>query len=300
MDRKVWLEVALNGAWSRRGQPGAPITVGELVAEGIACARAGAAIIHVHAYDPDTERQNDDPATYAAIIQGIRAHADAIVYPTIPVATPKGWKSRYGAIERLRVTRVAGVVRRRPRIGQFSRFENIQADRPGTVYVNSEAEVRQGLTLAGAHAFHLAYARHEPGFIGSAALRRQFRHAPRPPRPLHVFRRVRIRLPAGPLGPRGLCAHALSRGRSGRALDDRRAGGRYSCRRSCCSRDGRARRGRAGRCHAGRSSLTRSSRRRRCGRSRRRAPHPQPPQRCGRRLRRGGPEPPHLKDILPA
>ena len=63
----------------------------------------------------------------------------------------------------------------------LSRFENIQADRPGTVYVNSEAEVRQGLTLAAAHGFHPAYACYEPGFIRlGAALRRQFRHAPRP------------------------------------------------------------------------------------------------------------------------
>jgi len=82
----VWLEAALNGPWSRSLQPGIPISVAEIVAEGIACAKAGAAIVHIHAYDAATGRQKDDPELYAAIIGGIRAAADAIVYPTIPLA----------------------------------------------------------------------------------------------------------------------------------------------------------------------------------------------------------------------
>ena len=41
-DRTVWLEAALNGPWTRALQPATPITVGELVAERIACAQAGA------------------------------------------------------------------------------------------------------------------------------------------------------------------------------------------------------------------------------------------------------------------
>jgi uncharacterized protein (DUF849 family) len=49
----VWLEAALNGPWGRAMQPGIPVTVQEIVAEGIACAEAGAAILHVHAYDAE-------------------------------------------------------------------------------------------------------------------------------------------------------------------------------------------------------------------------------------------------------
>src|ERR1700727_2247177 len=49
--RKVWIEVALNGPWSRGRQPGIPDTVEAIIAEGIACAGPGAAIIHTHAYD---------------------------------------------------------------------------------------------------------------------------------------------------------------------------------------------------------------------------------------------------------
>ena len=46
---KVWIEVSLNGAWSRKLQPRIPDTVEAIIAEGIACARAGAAIVHTRA-----------------------------------------------------------------------------------------------------------------------------------------------------------------------------------------------------------------------------------------------------------
>ena len=48
---QTWLEVALNGSWSRARQPRIPVSVREIVAEGVACASEGAAIVHVHAYD---------------------------------------------------------------------------------------------------------------------------------------------------------------------------------------------------------------------------------------------------------
>lgn len=51
---KVWIEAALNGPWTRAKQPGIPVAVEDIVADGIACAEAGAAIIHAHAYDVTT------------------------------------------------------------------------------------------------------------------------------------------------------------------------------------------------------------------------------------------------------
>ena len=42
--RKVWIEAAINGGWSRAWQPGIPHTVETIVNEGIACAKAGATI----------------------------------------------------------------------------------------------------------------------------------------------------------------------------------------------------------------------------------------------------------------
>src|SRR3546814_3189674 len=57
---RIWLEVALNGGWGRERQPLIPVRVDDLISEGISCARAGAAIVHFHAYD-DNGVPSDDP-----------------------------------------------------------------------------------------------------------------------------------------------------------------------------------------------------------------------------------------------
>ena len=88
MARKVWLEVALNGGWGRTLQPKAPITVDEMVDDGISCARAGAAIIHLHTYDERTGKPRMDAEAFARVSQGIRAKHDVIVYPTVD--SPRG------------------------------------------------------------------------------------------------------------------------------------------------------------------------------------------------------------------
>src|SRR5882724_11822125 len=80
---KVWIEAALNGPWSRALQPGIPDTVEAIIAEGVACARAGATIIHTHAYDGGGA-QTFDWQVYARIIEGIRAKVDVPVYPSYP------------------------------------------------------------------------------------------------------------------------------------------------------------------------------------------------------------------------
>ncbi|UPJ48274.1 hypothetical protein IVB30_35205 [Bradyrhizobium sp. 200] len=37
--RKIWIEAALNGGWSRGMRPGITDTVEAIIAEGVACAR---------------------------------------------------------------------------------------------------------------------------------------------------------------------------------------------------------------------------------------------------------------------
>ena len=52
----TWIEVALNGPWGTAIQPGIPISHEAIVREAIACAHAGASIVHFHAYDESTGR----------------------------------------------------------------------------------------------------------------------------------------------------------------------------------------------------------------------------------------------------
>ena len=87
--RKVWIEAALNGGWGRAMQPGIPVTVEEIVAEGVACARAGATIIHIHAYDGGGQ-QTYDWQVYARIVEGIRKQIDVPIYPSYPALTTTG------------------------------------------------------------------------------------------------------------------------------------------------------------------------------------------------------------------
>ena len=100
---RTWLEVALNGPWGRALQPGIPMRVEDIVAEGIACAHEGAAIVHVHAYDEAAGRQKDDADVYSRIIEGIRAKADCLVYPTLPFdgSGAMAAQARFAAVETL-------------------------------------------------------------------------------------------------------------------------------------------------------------------------------------------------------
>ncbi len=187
MAHKTWLEVSVNGPWSRDQQPLIPITVSEIVAEGVACARAGAAVIHVHAYDERTGRQKDDADLYAAIIEGIRAKEDVIVYPTIPFAGSIDAPSALSASARFQHAETLakrgllewGVVD--PGSTQISTLAEIPAGKEGFIYANPESHVRWGLELADRYAFHPGYAIYEPGFLRlGAALARIYPALPQP------------------------------------------------------------------------------------------------------------------------
>ena len=166
-----WLEVALNGGWGRKLQPLIPVSVDEIIAEGIACAHAGAAIVHVHAYDEATGLPSDDADLYIAIIEGICAQVDAIVYPTIAF---KG-DDRYAFLETLARRSLLEWASLDPGSVNLSRFVDIAAGRCGTIYANDEQNVRRGLQLAREYGFVPSFACYEPGFIRmGAALHRAF------------------------------------------------------------------------------------------------------------------------------
>lgn len=171
---KVWIEAALNGPWGRERQPGMPVTVEEIVADGLAAAAAGAAIIHVHAYDPSTGRQKDEWETYARIIEGIRAKVDVIVYPTIPLAG-----SDYASANaQQRFAHTAELAKRGllewtvcdPGSCNFARFDEVDDPDSGFIYQNPMADIREGLRLSRDYGMHPGYAIYEPGFtrLGAA------------------------------------------------------------------------------------------------------------------------------------
>ena len=174
---KIWLEVALNGGWSRGRQPLIPVSVREIVDEGVACVRAGASIVHFHAYDEGTGLPSDNADLYLAVIEGIREQVDAIVYPTIAFEG----EDRYAFVEVLARRGVLEWAALDTGSVNLSHFADIDAGKTGTIYSNEESGMRRGLRLASDYGFHPSFACYEPGFIRlGAALARSIPHSPQP------------------------------------------------------------------------------------------------------------------------
>ena len=177
----TWLEAALSGPWTRKNQPRIPITVAEIVADGIAAANEGAAIIHVHPYDPETGRQKDDADIYARIIDGIRAKVDVIVYPTISSEQQPGSELscigayRHGPAEELARRGLIEWSIVDPGSVNFCGYDEIAKDELGMVYMNVESDIRTGFGVAERHGLRPTCALYETGFVRlGAALAARF------------------------------------------------------------------------------------------------------------------------------
>lgn len=78
------IECSLNEQVTKDENPRVPISVDEIVADGLAAARAGAAMLHFHARDPQTGALlHPGTETYRAILRGIRRELpEVLLYPT--------------------------------------------------------------------------------------------------------------------------------------------------------------------------------------------------------------------------
>lgn len=167
MSKPVWLEVALNGGAGQRLQPGIPVTPKAIIREAIDCAQAGAAIIHLHAYD-DAGRPVEDADRYSHIIEGVRSRCDAVVYPTLKLTGSA--EERFAPIRVLmdRGLLECGVID--PGSVNLAHRKQLKSDSPGFVYANSPGLIREGLQLADEGGWRPAFAIYEPGFarLGAA------------------------------------------------------------------------------------------------------------------------------------
>lgn len=189
--RKVWIECALNGAWTRDRQPAIPISRDEIIADGVAAANAGAAIIHLHAYDETTGRQKDDYDLYAPLIEGIRAQCDAIVYPTLPI-TGSGYagelrsaRERYAHLEKLAQNGLAEWAVIDPGSAVFTRFDEIARGEPGYAYFNPDDHFYEGMRIGEQYAVRPSFAIYEAGCtrLGAAKAKQM----PGVPAPVYRF-----------------------------------------------------------------------------------------------------------------
>jgi 3-keto-5-aminohexanoate cleavage enzyme len=172
---KVWIEVALNGPWSRKFQPGIPDTVEAIIAEGVACARGGATIVHLHAYDGGGP-QTYDWQVYARIIEGIKNQVDVPIYPsfapfmladvTNEMADPS---VRFFHVEQLIARGLIEFGFADPGSMNFTQTRTTAKAEPAGTYLNPESHTRYALALAARHGLHPDLAIYEPGFLRAGA-----------------------------------------------------------------------------------------------------------------------------------
>ncbi|MDG1663687.1 MAG: 3-keto-5-aminohexanoate cleavage protein [Pseudomonadales bacterium] len=163
----VWLEVALNGAAGQAMQPNIPITPSAIIEQGIACAKEGASIIHLHVYD-EHGQPTEDADLYTRVIEGIREQCDAIVYPTL--ALHGTIAERYAPIKTLAQRGLLEWAVVDPGSVNITHPIHIEASLDGLCYTNPDDHIKAGLALAEADGWRPAYAIYEPGFarLGAA------------------------------------------------------------------------------------------------------------------------------------
>lgn len=84
MNRNVMITCALTGAGDTVGRSEhVPVTPEQIAESGIAAARAGATIIHIHVRDPETGKGSRDVALYREVVERVRASdVDVIINTT--------------------------------------------------------------------------------------------------------------------------------------------------------------------------------------------------------------------------
>ena len=80
---KIIISCAITGSIHVPSQsPHLPFTPTDIAASALGAARAGAAILHLHARHPDTGRPSSDPAHWAAFLPTIAQNTDAVINMT--------------------------------------------------------------------------------------------------------------------------------------------------------------------------------------------------------------------------
>jgi uncharacterized protein (DUF849 family) len=83
MDEKCIITAAVTGGDTVPSQsPHIPITPQEIADEAVRCAEAGAAVVHVHARDPETGEPSSRLELFEEILTSIKKRSDAVICPT--------------------------------------------------------------------------------------------------------------------------------------------------------------------------------------------------------------------------
>lgn len=80
---KLIIQVRVNEGQMRAANPHVPYGPEEIAEQIVECWRAGAAIAHYHARDPETGAPSTDPELYAEVVRRVRRECDIVTFPTL-------------------------------------------------------------------------------------------------------------------------------------------------------------------------------------------------------------------------
>lgn len=92
---KVYVEVGLNEVASKDRNPNVPYGCEEVATDAIACARAGASVIHFHARHSDGSQAWTDDGVYRRAMELIADEVELVTYPTYPPRVPREERYRH-------------------------------------------------------------------------------------------------------------------------------------------------------------------------------------------------------------
>src|SRR5258708_9498341 len=85
--RKVIITCAVTGAIHTPSMsPHLPVTPDQIVADALGAAEAGAAILHLHARDPETGKPDQTPEAFARFLPRIKQQTNAVINLTTRVS----------------------------------------------------------------------------------------------------------------------------------------------------------------------------------------------------------------------
>ncbi|BDB27284.1 3-keto-5-aminohexanoate cleavage protein [Cupriavidus sp. P-10] len=168
-----------------------PLSPDEIVNEAVACANAGASVVHFHAYDVTTGEQTTDLGLVTEIIDRIRAKTDVIVYPAIrymsnaeSIADDSGPK-RYAHLGAMASKGISDWLIVDPGSTNLVSYRDVETRAKGLVDINTPSAIRHGLELAARYQLHPGFAIYEPGYLRLAAA--FCRSMPEVPAPMYRF-----------------------------------------------------------------------------------------------------------------
>lgn len=164
------VEVAVNGPWTRKRQPRIPIAVKDIVAEAVACSKAGASVVHFHAYDASSGEQTTELVVIEEIIAGVRAEVDVLIYPAIRYMSnaeaikPSSGERRYNHFAALGKSRKLDWLIVDPGSTNLVRYSDRELE-DAVVDINSPAAVQHGLQVAAEFGLNPTMAIYDPGYL---------------------------------------------------------------------------------------------------------------------------------------